>query len=59
METVVLIAAIILMTGIGTLWIHLLNNQHQARIAAHHFTTPLPRPPGLPNDTGPRTQTFL
>ncbi|GAA3379621.1 hypothetical protein [Streptomyces racemochromogenes] len=32
-------------------WIHLLNAQHDARIAAYHFSDPLPRPPGLPDDT--------
>lgn len=54
METVVLIAVIILATGIGTRLIHLLNAQHDARIASHHFSDPLPRPPGLPDDTGRR-----
>ncbi|MFD8988109.1 hypothetical protein ACFVZ4_08615 [Streptomyces goshikiensis] len=54
METIVLIALIILATGIGMRWIHLLNAQHDARIAAHHFSDPLPRPPGLPDDTGRR-----
>ncbi|MFJ5025748.1 hypothetical protein [Streptomyces goshikiensis] len=54
METIVLIALIILATGIGMRWIHLLNAQHDARIAAHHFSEPLPRPPGLPDDTGRR-----
>ncbi|OKI41878.1 hypothetical protein A6A28_25250 [Streptomyces sp. CB03578] len=56
METVVLIALIILATGIGMRWIHLLNAQHDARIAAHHFSDPLPRPPGLPDDTGRRAR---
>ncbi|MFE9845424.1 hypothetical protein [Streptomyces goshikiensis] len=54
METFVLVALIILATGIGMRWIHLLNAQHDARIAAHHFSEPLPRPPGLPDDTGRR-----
>lgn len=54
METVVLIAVIILATGIGMRLIHLLNAQHDARIAAHHFFEPLPRPPGLPADTSRR-----
>ncbi|MEV8524805.1 MULTISPECIES: hypothetical protein [unclassified Streptomyces] len=54
METLVIIALIILATGIGMRWIHLLNAQHDARIAAHHFSDPLPRPPGLPNDTSRR-----
>jgi hypothetical protein len=35
-------------------WIHLLNAQHDARIAAYHFSDPLPRPPGLPDDTSRR-----
>jgi hypothetical protein len=54
METIVLVALSILATGIGMYWIHLLNAQHNARIAAYHFSDPLPRPPGLPNDTGRR-----
>ncbi|WP_371616694.1 hypothetical protein [Streptomyces sp. NBC_00454] len=54
METIVLIAVMILVTGIGTRLIHLLNAQHDARIAAHHFSDPLPRPPGLPDDTSRR-----
>ncbi|MGW7314489.1 hypothetical protein [Streptomyces sp. NPDC054854] len=52
-ETVVLIAVIILVIGIGVRLIHLLNAQHDARIEAYRFSEPLPRPPGLPNDTGP------
>jgi len=56
METIVLVALSILATGIGMYWIHLLNAQHDARIAAYHFSDPLPRPPGLPNDTGRRAQ---
>ncbi|WP_329400293.1 hypothetical protein [Streptomyces melanogenes] len=54
METLVVIALIILATGIGMRWIHLLNAQHDARIAAHRFSDPLPRPPGLPDDTSRR-----
>ncbi|MCX5097513.1 hypothetical protein OOK36_54655 [Streptomyces sp. NBC_00365] len=54
METIVLVALIILATGIGMRWIHLLNTQHDARIAAYHFSDPLPRPPGLPDDTSRR-----
>jgi hypothetical protein len=53
-ETIVLIAVIILAIAIGMRWIHLLNAQHDARIAAHHFSDPLPRPPGLPDDTSRR-----
>ncbi|GAA1276727.1 hypothetical protein OHU25_37400 [Streptomyces sp. NBC_00117] len=51
MEAVVLVAAIILATGIGMRMIHLLNARHDARIAAHHYSDPLPRPPGRPDDT--------
>lgn len=51
METLVLTAALILATGIGMLLIRLLNAQHDARIAAHHYSEPLPRPPGQPDDT--------
>ncbi|MER5757383.1 hypothetical protein [Streptomyces sp. NPDC002088] len=54
METLVLIAAIILATGIGILVIRLLNAQHDARIAAHHYSDPLPRPPRQPDDTSRR-----
>ncbi|WP_412077458.1 hypothetical protein ACLF6K_23240 [Streptomyces xanthophaeus] len=54
METLVLIAVIILATGIGMRLIHLLNAQHDARIAAYHFSEPLPRPPGQPDDTSRR-----
>ncbi|WP_330297278.1 hypothetical protein [Streptomyces sp. NBC_00503] len=54
METIVLIAVMILVTGIGARLIHLLNAQHDARIAAYHFSDPLPRPPGLPDDTSRR-----
>ncbi|MGW1785853.1 hypothetical protein ACWCQQ_43260 [Streptomyces sp. NPDC002143] len=55
METLVIIAVIVLAIGIGMRLIHLLNAQHDARIAAYHFSDPLPRPPGLPDDTGRRT----
>ncbi|MFD6966861.1 hypothetical protein [Streptomyces sp. NPDC059979] len=54
METLVLVALIILATGIGMRWIHLMNAQHDARIEAYRFSDPLPRPPGLPDDTGRR-----
>ncbi|MFI1283000.1 MULTISPECIES: hypothetical protein [unclassified Streptomyces] len=54
METLVLLAVIILAIGIGMRWIHLLNAQHDARITAYRFSDPLPRPPGLPDDTGRR-----
>ncbi|MCX5612574.1 MULTISPECIES: hypothetical protein [unclassified Streptomyces] len=55
MEAIVLIALIALAIGIGMRWIHLLNAQHDARIAAYHFSDPLPRPPGLPDDISRRT----
>ncbi|KAB1988379.1 hypothetical protein [Streptomyces triticiradicis] len=54
METLVLIAVIILMIGVGMRWLHLLNAQHDARITAYRFSDPLPRPPGPPDDTGRR-----
>ncbi|MCX4959228.1 hypothetical protein [Streptomyces virginiae] len=54
METVVLIAVIILMIGVAMRWIHVLNARDDARIEAYRFSDPLPRPPGLPDDTGGR-----
>ncbi|MFB8394602.1 hypothetical protein [Streptomyces yangpuensis] len=54
METVVLIAVIIIVIGIGMRWIYVMNAQHDARIEACRFSDPLPRPPGLPDDTGRR-----
>ncbi|MFJ3205660.1 hypothetical protein [Streptomyces sp. NPDC086989] len=54
METVVLIAVITLAIAIGMRWIHLLHTQHDTRIEAYRFSDPLPRPPGLPDDTGRR-----
>ncbi|WP_330331325.1 hypothetical protein OHS33_17365 [Streptomyces sp. NBC_00536] len=54
METIVLIAVMILVTVIGMRLIHRLNAQHDARIAAHHFSEPLPRPPGLSAGTSRR-----
>ena len=54
METIVFIGLIILAITAGVCWIHLLNAQHDARIAAYHFSDPLPRTPGLPDDTGRR-----
>ncbi|MFF7986048.1 hypothetical protein ACFZDK_44265 [Streptomyces sp. NPDC007901] len=52
METLVIIAVIVLAIGIGMRLIHLLNAQHGARIAAYHFSNPLPRPPGFPHPEG-------
>ncbi|MFI8390647.1 hypothetical protein [Streptomyces sp. NPDC085540] len=54
METVVLIAVIILMIGVAMRRIHVLNARNEARIEAYRFSDPLPRPPGLPDDTGRR-----
>ncbi|MFE1874448.1 hypothetical protein ACFW9N_26780 [Streptomyces sp. NPDC059496] len=54
METVFLIAVIILMIGVAMRWIHVLNARDEARIEAYRFGDPLPRPPGLPDDTGRR-----
>ncbi|MFG2875226.1 hypothetical protein ACGFYU_09495 [Streptomyces sp. NPDC048337] len=68
MDTIVLIAAIIVVTAIGMRLIHLLNTQDDARIAAHHFNDALPGvprrsrkhhgrapgSPGQPDDTGRR-----
>ncbi|WP_406505651.1 hypothetical protein [Streptomyces sp. NBC_00212] len=42
METVILIAAIIVMTGLGVRLVQLLNAQHHARIASYHFGDALP-----------------
>jgi hypothetical protein len=53
-ETIVLTAVIIVAIAVGMRWIHLLNAQHDARIEAYRFSDPLPRPPGLPDDTGRR-----
>ncbi|MEU5434659.1 hypothetical protein AB0G73_14970 [Streptomyces sp. NPDC020719] len=68
METIVLIAAIIVLTGLGVLLIQLLNAQHNARIASYHFGDVLPgvgrrsrkhhrhtpTAPGRPTDTTAR-----
>jgi hypothetical protein len=54
METLIVIAAIVLAIGIGMRLIHLLNAQHDARIAAYHYSDPLPRPPRRPDDTSRR-----
>ncbi|MFB7268647.1 hypothetical protein ACFCXH_41930 [Streptomyces nojiriensis] len=54
METVVLIALIIFMIGVAMRWIHVLNARDEARIEARRFSDPLPRPSGLPDDTGRR-----
>ncbi|MET9569410.1 hypothetical protein ACFYNW_12025 [Streptomyces virginiae] len=57
MGTIVLIAVIIVASGIGIRRIHLLNARHDvrhdARIGAYRFSDPLPIPPGLPDDLPP------
>ncbi|MFF2024904.1 hypothetical protein ACFVW2_24245 [Streptomyces sp. NPDC058171] len=52
METVVFVAVVVLAIGIGMFLIHRLNAEHEKRIAAHHFSDPLPRPPGRSEDPG-------
>ncbi|WP_327277498.1 hypothetical protein OG609_41590 [Streptomyces sp. NBC_01224] len=42
MAPLILIAAVIVMTAIGMHQMHLLNTQHDARIAAYHFSDALP-----------------
>ncbi|MFF4299564.1 hypothetical protein ACFY0N_38635 [Streptomyces vinaceus] len=54
METIVLMAVIILMVGIGMRWIQLLNARNDRGIETYRFSAPRPRPPGLPDDTGRR-----
>ncbi|MCX5391701.1 hypothetical protein [Streptomyces sp. NBC_00094] len=49
METLIALAAVVLLIALGMSLIHRLNAQHEARIAAHHFSDPFPaivRPPG-------------
>ncbi|MFI8341592.1 hypothetical protein ACIF8W_16170 [Streptomyces sp. NPDC085639] len=54
METIVLLAVIILVIGVGVRWIRLLNAQHDARIEAYRFSDPLPVPPSpAPKGTTP------
>lgn len=55
MEALVLIAAIILATGIGMGLIHLLNAQRDTRIAAHRYSDPPMRPHGKRGGTGRRS----
>ncbi|MFE9660186.1 hypothetical protein [Streptomyces sp. NPDC005955] len=52
METVILIAVVVALIGVGMLLIHRLNAQHEARITTHHYSAPLPRPPGQPEAPG-------
>ena len=49
MGTLITLAAVALLIALGMRLIHRLNAQHDARIAAHHFSDPFPaisRPPG-------------
>ena len=49
METLIALAAVALLIALGMRLIHRLNAEHDARIAAHHFSDPFPaiiRPPG-------------
>ncbi|WP_406059808.1 hypothetical protein OG462_21425 [Streptomyces sp. NBC_01077] len=49
METLIALAAAAVLIALGMRLIHRLNAQHDARIAAHHFSDPYPaiaRPPG-------------
>ncbi|MET9678493.1 hypothetical protein ABZY68_36225 [Streptomyces sp. NPDC006482] len=49
MDTPIALAAVVLLIALGMSLIHRLNAQHDARIAAHHFSDPYPaiaRPPG-------------
>ncbi|MET9438405.1 hypothetical protein [Streptomyces sp. NPDC006551] len=57
METLITLAAGALLIALGMRLIHRLNAQHDARIAAYHFSDPFPaisRPPGHgnPRSTG-------
>ncbi|MFI8290520.1 hypothetical protein ACIGBL_15455 [Streptomyces sp. NPDC085614] len=42
METLIALAVVALLIALGTRTIHRLNVQHDARIAAHHFSEPFP-----------------
>ncbi|MEV0977793.1 hypothetical protein [Streptomyces sp. NPDC049915] len=42
METIVLIAAFLIAIALGMRLIHLLNAQHDMRIASHHYSDALP-----------------
>jgi hypothetical protein len=53
METLIALAAGALLVALGLSLIHRLNAQHDARIAAFHFSDPFPaisRPPGRSHD---------
>jgi hypothetical protein len=54
MDILIALAAGALLIALGTRLIHRLNAQHDARIAAHHFSDPFPaifRPPGHSHHT--------
>ncbi|MEU3690952.1 hypothetical protein [Streptomyces narbonensis] len=54
METLITVAAIVLLIALGTRLIHRLSAQHDARIAAHRFSDPYPavfRPSGRSDPT--------
>ncbi|MDK0520575.1 hypothetical protein [Streptomyces sp. ML-6] len=56
METLIALAAAAVLITLGTRLVHRLNAQHDARIAARHYSDPFPaicRPPGH----SPRTPT--
>lgn len=56
METLIALAAGALLIALGMRLIHQLNAQHDARIAAHHFSDPFPaiiRPPGHSHHPSP------
>ncbi|MFJ8668416.1 hypothetical protein [Streptomyces sp. NPDC093600] len=56
METLITLAAGALLIALGMHLIHRLNAQHDARIAAHHFSDPYPaiaRPPGHSHHESP------
>ncbi|MEK9519612.1 hypothetical protein ACIOMM_22225 [Streptomyces sp. NPDC087908] len=49
METLIALAAVAVLITFGTCLVHRLNAQHEARIAARHYSDPFPaivRPPG-------------
>ncbi|MEU3395928.1 hypothetical protein ACFY9C_16965 [Streptomyces filamentosus] len=49
METLIALAAAAVLITFGTRIVHRLNAQHEARIAARHYSAPFPaivRPPG-------------
>ncbi|MEU6983805.1 hypothetical protein ABZ946_10280 [Streptomyces sp. NPDC046324] len=54
METFLALAAVAVLIALGMRLIHRLNAQHDARIAAYHYSDPFPaiaRPPGHSHHT--------